>query len=181
MSYKRFVVAGAVMVGGLALAWPFRHARPVTQALSVRHESPDLTWSPPQDLTLQVNSQPGQSPVPELPPVCRLRLDDWPARPHFKPCRPTNRHWKHPAPPYLPMSYESLLVPVGSETNTTKNNSVPNSNLPVHEPLLPWPMKSPPPKDPGQARSALAKTSHRGRRHAGHFGATLSRRCQPLG
>jgi hypothetical protein len=138
VSYKRFVVAGLVMAGGVALAWPFRHAQPLApQPLSVNHEAPDLTWSPPQDLTLQVHSQPGQSPAPELPPVSTSpgRL----ARPAAFQTVPANEPPIEalPAPPYLPMSYESLLVPVGSEPAATRINHGPDTNLPVHEPLLP--------------------------------------------
>lgn len=126
------------MAAGVGLAWPFRHARPVApQALSVNHEIPELTWTPPQDLTLQVHSQPGPSPAPELPPVATSpgRL----TRPAAYQTVPANEPPLEalPAPPFLPMAYESLLVPVGTEGTATKTTAPVNANLPVHEPLLP--------------------------------------------
>lgn len=171
MSYKRFVVAGAVMAGGVALAWPFRHARPVApQALSVNHEAPELTWSPPQDLTLQVNTQPGQSPAPELPPVSTSpgRL----TRPATYQTVPANEPPLEglPAPPYLPMSYESLLVPVGAEP--TKINNPVNSNLPVHEPLLPSA------DEVAAAKEAQAKPGPLWRKHRIVEGDTLATLAQ---
>ncbi len=180
MSYKRFVIAGAVMAGGVALAWPFRHARPVApQPLSVDHESPALTWSPPQDLTLQVHSQPGQSPAPELPPVSTSpgRL----TRPAaFQTVPATEPPLEAlPAPPFLPMSYESLLVPVGSDPGSspqvpgpTKISHGPNTNLPVHEPLLPSA------DEVAAAKEAQAKPGPLWRKHRIVEGDTLTALAQ---
>ena len=148
VSYRRYLVAGGVIAGGAALAWPFRHTQPVQpQTLAVSHEVPGVTWATPHDLTSQVHSQPGLSPVPELPPVATslgTSLGSSPGIPG-RLTRPATYQTvpassaaleSLPAPPLLPMAYESLLVPVGSETTVPKTKPV-NTNLPVHEPLLP--------------------------------------------
>ncbi|WP_254509976.1 LysM peptidoglycan-binding domain-containing protein [Anatilimnocola floriformis] len=146
MSYRRYLVAGGVIAGGAALAWPFRHPqqqRPAPQALAVNHEVPGVTWSTPQDLTHQVHSQPGISPVPELPPVTNAMgtspgIPGRLTRPATYQTVPANGAPLEslPAPPLLPMAYESLLVPVGSEPPAPKTQPA-TANLPVHEPLLP--------------------------------------------
>ncbi len=133
VNIKRFVVAGLVIAVGLAAAWPFRHVRSsAPQVLSINHETGDSTWSVPQDLTLQVNPQSGSSPVPELPSATSS------AGTLTRPASFNSGVGNEPpleslpAPPFLPMSYESLLVPVGS------NSKPPRSREPlVHEPLLP--------------------------------------------
>jgi hypothetical protein len=132
-SYKRYLVAGVVVIGGVAAAWPFRHNRPIAPtALAVTHDPATAVWTHPQDLTLQVHPQQGTSPAPELPtaPNQAGQL----ARPASFTAGPGNEPPLEalPAPPFLPMAYESLLVPVGS---TQRPPAVARS--PVHEPLLP--------------------------------------------
>jgi hypothetical protein len=135
VSYRRYLLAGGVIAGGAALAWPFRHSQPVSpQTLAVNHEVPGVTWTPPQDLTSQVHPHSGTSPVPELTPATMPSRLTRPAAYQTVPASGAPIE-SLPAPPLLPMAYESLLVPVGSET--TPKSAPANSNLPVHEPLLP--------------------------------------------
>lgn len=138
VSYKRYVVAGLVMAGGVVAAWPFRHNGPTKpHALAVNHDAPDPTWSLPQDLTLQVHPQPGLSPAPELTTVQPTQTGRLARPASFN--APGNEPPLEslPAPPFLPMAYESLLVPVGSEQNSKPLKMASQSSAPVHEPLLP--------------------------------------------
>ena len=133
MSYKRYVVAGLVMAGGVAAAWPFRHAQPPKpQALSLHEGALNQVFTGPQDLTLQVHPQTGPSPAPELlsPSSGTGTL----TRPASFNAVPTNEPPLEalPAPPFLPMSYEAL-VPVGAAPPP----QVSSGELHVHEPLLP--------------------------------------------
>jgi hypothetical protein len=133
VSYKRYVVAGLVIVGGVAAAWPFRHARPSkAQALSVHEGTGDGVFTMPQDVTLQVHPQTGPSPAPDL--ITSPSAPGTLTRPASFNTVPVNEPPLEalPAPPFLPMAYESLLVPVGSSP------APPISRDPrVHEPLLP--------------------------------------------
>ncbi|QDU28404.1 hypothetical protein ETAA8_35040 [Anatilimnocola aggregata] len=136
MSTKRFLLACLVISGGAAAAWPFRHApSPPAQTLALEHEGGDSTWSLPQDLTLQVNPNSGSSPAPDLQPVISSSAPPGTlTRPASYNAIPANEPPLEslPAPPFLPMAYESLLVPV-----RPTNHAPAASDLPVHEPLLP--------------------------------------------
>lgn len=133
MSSKRFLIAGLVMAGGAAAAWPFRHQpAPPMQTLAVEQPGTFAGFSLPQDLTLQVNPQPGNSPAPDLLPTPNqpgtlTRPASFSSPPSTEPPLESL-----PAPPFLPNAYESLLVPV----QASRQSPAP-SNLPVHEPLLP--------------------------------------------
>lgn len=133
MSYKRYLVAGAVMAGGVAAAWPFRHApAPKPQALAVHDAATTQIFTSPHDLTLQVSPQTGPSPAPALltPPSAAGTL----TRPASFNTVPANEPPLEalPAPPFLPMSYEAL-VPVGASPPPPPAAG----ELRVHEPLLP--------------------------------------------
>lgn len=131
--YKRYVVVALVIAAGVAAAWPFRHQRPVAPQLpALSTAASDLHFALPQDLTLQVHPQSGLSPAPELSPV--EQPGNQLARPaSFTGGNPAEKPLESlPAPPFLPMAYESLLVPVGSSPQPT-----PRPSSPVHEPLLP--------------------------------------------
>ncbi|WP_425619271.1 LysM peptidoglycan-binding domain-containing protein [Anatilimnocola sp. NA78] len=136
MSTKRYLLAGLVMAGGVAAAWPFRHATPPPmQTLAVEQPPANSTWSLPQDLTLQVNPVSGSSPAPDLVPVVPVSPPPGTlTRPASFNAQPGNDPPLEslPAPPFLPMAYESLLVPVRAS-----NPAPPTSDLSVHEPLLP--------------------------------------------
>jgi nucleoid-associated protein YgaU len=121
------------MAGGAAAAWPFRHSQaPPLQTLAVEQPEAFAPFSLPQDLTLQVNPQNGNSPAPDLlpsagQPGALARPASFSTPPHNEP--PIEAL---PAPPYLPNAYESLLVPV-----TPTRHEPQRGNLPVQEPLLP--------------------------------------------
>lgn len=171
VSYKRYFVAGLVIAGGVVAALPFRHHHPAKpHALAVNHDAPDPTWSLPQDLSSQVNSQPGLSPAPELTPVNPAgRL----ARPaSFKaPADNEPPLEALPAPPFLPMAYESLLVPVGTGPSPAKFSATVQPNTPLQEPLLP------PAPEPG-AVEEKAKPGPLWRKHRIVEGDTLTTLAQ---
>jgi len=132
VSTKRYLVAGGLVALGAAAAWPFRHSQPAKPTPTARLEVSADHWNLPQDLTLQVHPQTGVSPAPELPGVTQSPAQL--ARPASfnKGTEAEPSLEALPPPPFLPMAYESLLVPVGS---SPKSAIKPSS--PVHEPLLP--------------------------------------------
>jgi hypothetical protein len=193
VSYKRYLVAGAVMAGGIAAAWPFRHAQPPKpQALSV-HEGAGQVFTSPQDLTLQVSPQSGPSPAPDLlsPSSGTGTL----TRPASFNAVPTNEPPLEalPAPPFLPMSYEAL-VPVG-----TKPPPVSSGELRVHEPLLPSAGEEPVPTNdkpsplwrkhrivegdtlPALAQRYLGDASRAGEIHVANIDRLMNPEILPLG
>jgi hypothetical protein len=132
VSYKRYLVAGLIMVGGVVAAWPFRHGQPPKpQDLSVENGGSNAVFAPPHDLTLQVNPHTGSSPAPEL--LSPSSGSSLLTRPASFNTAPTNEPPLEtlPAPPFLPMSYEAL-VPVGAAPP-----QVVESESRVQEPLLP--------------------------------------------
>lgn len=134
MSYKRYAVVAVVIVGGIAAAWPFRH--PVHKQTLAVEESPDSILTVPQNVTLQVSPQSGPSPAPEL--ISPSSAGGTLTRPASFSTVPANEPPLEalPAPPFLPMAYESLLVPVGSQPPPPAREPAGRDAL-VHEPLLP--------------------------------------------
>jgi hypothetical protein len=133
VSYKRYLVAGAIAIAGVGAAWPFRHPLGTsTRQTAPKNEVAAINWGLPHDVTLQVHPQSGISPAPELAPSVSSPAQV--ARPaSFNKGSESEQSLEaFPAPPFLPMAYESLLVPVSSSPRPAAP-----ATSPVQEPLLP--------------------------------------------